>query len=367
MRRRHFETLRPICPSCQLEQLGEWSLEIGWVAREEGDVILEGALHCGNAACRAEYPIIGGLPILVPQARSYLADNLFALTLRDDLDPRIEALLGECSGPGSAYDAMRLHVSSYAWDHYGDLDPDHAARSGTGEPPAGSVVRAWEQIASISPGAGPGPWLDLGCSVGRIAFEMARATDDLVLGIDLSVPMLRMAQRVLHSNRVRYPRRKAGLLYEQRDFETSFRDRERIDFWIADGVALPFPAATFGRIAGLNVIDSVVSPLDLLRSMERTLRPDGDLLLATPYDWSGSVTPPEAWIGGHSPRAPGEGAGARILRALLTPGEHPAALTEMQVVGDRDDIPWTVRMHERSYSQYRLHALAARRVASTDR
>ena len=377
MRRLHFETLRPICPACLIQQVGEFPLEIGWIAREEEDSIEEGSLYCTNPACRSEYPVIDGLPVIVPDARAFLADNVFQFVMRGDLDGRTEALLGECSGPGSALDATRLHLSSYSWDHYGDLDPEErretrggagdAARQGdtacpddTVPPRPGSLLRAWRRIQGLAPPGPAGPVLDVGCSVGRLAFELAEGSDELVLGVDLNVSMLRLAQQARRTGRVVYPRRSAGLLYERREFPLPVRDRGNVDFWIADGLALPFKGETFGRTVAMNVIDSSLSPLDLLRSLERTARSGGHLFLAAPFDWSGAVTPPESWFGGHSPRAPGEGDGALVLRALLTQGAHPASLTTTRVVGELDDVPWTVRMHDRSRSEYRLHALAAR-------
>jgi SAM-dependent methyltransferase len=132
-----------------------------------------------------------------------------------------------------------------------------------------------------------------------------------------------------------------------------------VDFWVADGAALPFPKGAFGSSLALNVIDSIASPLDLLRSMRRSTRAGGRMLIAAPYDWSGAVTAPSAWIGGHSPRSPGAGSSERVLRALLTPGEHPVSLTGVRVCEEIASIPWTLRLHERAFSRYRLHALCA--------
>lgn len=357
MKQRHFETLRPICPTCLLQGEGEFPLEIGWIAREQADSIEEGGLYCTHSECRLEFPIIDGMPVIVPDARAYLADHAFAFLLRDDLDPRIEGLLGECCGPGSALDATRVHLSSYAWDHYAGLDPEEPK-----DVPAspGSLLRAWSRLRGLAPAGPSGPVLDLGCAVGGLTFALAEESEELILGVDLNASMLRLARRVLRTGTVAYPRRRGGLLYEHRAFPLPPGFHDRVDFWVVDGLALPFPGETFSRVVSLNVVDSALSPLDLLRSAERSLRSGGHLFLATPFDWSGAVTPPAAWLGGHSPRAPGAGDGAWVLRSLLTPGAHPAALNSAQILGEVDDLPWTVRLHERSRSEYRLYGLAAR-------
>lgn len=354
MKRRHFETLRPICPSCRAQELGDYPLALAWVAREEGDIVLEGALECSNASCRLEYPILDGLPVLVPDAREYLADHLFHLVLREDLDPRIESLLGECAGPGSAFDTTRLHLSSYAWDHYGEFETRNAA-----PPRPSSIASVWQAVRQLVPTLAIGPAVEVGCSVGRVTFEMAEASQDLVLGVDLNASMLRLAQRVLRTGTVSFPMRTSGLLYERHECYLPFRSMDRVDFWIADGTALPFSSGTFARAVALNVIDAVASPLDLIRSVIDRVRPGGEILLATPYDWSSAVTHPAAWIGGHSPRAPGSGSGAEVLRALLTPGAHPASLNGVRIIGELEEVPWTVRMHDRAHCAYRLHAMAA--------
>ena len=88
MRRLHFETFQPVCPDCRLQESGEHRLEIGWIAREEGDTILEGALRCTNPECRLEYPILDGLPILLVDDPAttpppdVLAGDSLATTLR---------------------------------------------------------------------------------------------------------------------------------------------------------------------------------------------------------------------------------------------------------------------------------------------
>ena len=78
---------------------------------------------------------------------------------------------------------------------------------------------------------GSGPLLEVGTSVGRSTFEMAARTDGLVLGIDLNIAMLRIATRVLREGRVKYPRRRIGVVYDQRDFEVSFEAADRVDFF----------------------------------------------------------------------------------------------------------------------------------------
>lgn len=81
-------------------------------------------LICGNSQCQSEYPIIDGIPIIVADLRSYMTNNVLPVLGRNDLSACMESLVGDCLGPGSAFDAQRQHLSTYSFDHYGDLDPD---------------------------------------------------------------------------------------------------------------------------------------------------------------------------------------------------------------------------------------------------
>ena len=105
------------------------------------------------------------------------------------------------------------------------------------------------------------------------------------------------------------------------------------------------------------------SPHALLKGLEHVLAEGGGAVLSTPYDWSNGATPYESWLGGHSQRGPWAGASEPFLRALLTPGAHPHSLGGLRLVGERD-VPWHVRMHDRSTVLYRAHLAALRRTSA---
>ncbi len=252
----------------------------------------------------------------------------------------------------------RQHLSSYAWDHYGDLDPSEAGRAG----PA-SVVRLLERGLELADGISAGPILDVGCAVGRTSFALAERFDVPVLGVELNFAMLRLAAGVLASGVVRYPRRRVGLAYDRREFPVDLPRRENVDFWVCDATALPFAEGTFAAALSLNVVDCVTSPFDSLGSLARVLAPGGTALISSPYDWAPAATPVEAWLGGHSQRGPDEGASAAVLRRLLTPGAHPASIEGLELVAEEANVPWRVRMHERSTVEYETHLMVARKAA----
>jgi SAM-dependent methyltransferase/uncharacterized protein YbaR (Trm112 family) len=360
LRRQHFETLRPICPHCRFERNLEHPLQLTSIFREVKDIILEGVLNCSDVACQLEYPIIDGIPILVPNVRAYITDNLPHLIERDDLSETLESIVGDGAGPGTLYNNTRQHLSTYGWDGYGDLDPDESEASG---PQAkivpGAVKRCLEQGLELLDKPFQGPVIDMGCSVGRSTFELARHCDTPVLGIDINFSMLRLAQRVLQKGVVRYPQRRIGVVYDRKEFDVEFKAAGQVDFWVCDAQALPFPANSFGLAVGLQVLDSVPSPVGLLESIGKLLRAGGCVILTTPYDWSYQVTALENWLGGHSQRGPNRGAAETVLRILLTPGAHPQSIKGLRLSKELLDIPWHTRIQDRSTMSYSVHLVIA--------
>jgi SAM-dependent methyltransferase/uncharacterized protein YbaR (Trm112 family) len=355
VRRSHFSAFAPLCPSCAARA----PLELSYVGAERDGDVLAGILVCGDPACRHEYPVVDGIPVIVPSLGPLLAERGVELLLRDDLDPLLESLFGDAIGAGTWFDALRQTVSTYAWDGWADLDPDEAARAVGPHP--GAARRCLARLAEL---AGEQPVrraLDLGCGAGRTGFDLAaRHREALVLGVDIGLALLRLAHGAL-AGRVSYARRRIGLVYDRRSFPVAPACAARVDFWACDAAALPFVAGTADLVAALNLLDCVAAPARLLAGMADLLRPGGRLLLATPYDWSTRATPAETWIGGHSQRGPDGGAGEPFLRALLTEGAHPHSVAGLRLLGEDTDFPWQTRLHDRSAVQYASHLLALRK------
>lgn len=345
MRRRHFETLSPICPSCRIGAL-RLTREI---RGDEADV-LEGLLECGNAECRHLYPIVDGIPILVADLRSFVQNQSLGLLGREDLSEEMVSVLAECYGPASPLDTNRQQLSTYGWTHYGDLDPEE----GAGQPAIVTILRTGlDRLAEA--GISRGDLVaDLGCAVGRSTFELAAGSEEaLVVGVDLNISMLRVAASALHAGQVRYPLRRVGLVYEERMVDVPREGADRVDFWCADVLALPFGSETFDVATSINLIDCVQSPLDHLTSLRDVVRPGGGAMVASPFDWSPSATGIEAWIGGHSPYDERRGRSENVLRSLIG-GDHPAKVDGLEIIEEIDGLEWPVRLHDRSVMHYRV-------------
>lgn len=361
MRLSHFETFKPVCPRCRAGQYQPAPLTVSKVVRGNDQVIFEGALTCTHPHCGVMYPIVDGIPILMADLSKYLSDALYAVTLRDDLSALSEAIVGEAAGPGAAFNSHRHYLGTYGWDHYGDLAPENLATGSARKWRPGSIVSCLctglDLFKAADKAEIEGPILDVGCAAGRSTLELAARSEDLVLGIDVNFLALRLAQRVMHEGRVVYPLKQIGIIYERRDYAVEFAHTDRVDFWACDGLALPFRSSMFGFVSALNVLDQVSAPLQLLNTISDVLRPRGKALLATPYDWSGSI-PIKNWLGGRSSFDQHNADSAAALRSLLSDDSPYAAQQRLRLIGEVEHHPWEVRVHNRRTAAYDTHILA---------
>jgi SAM-dependent methyltransferase/uncharacterized protein YbaR (Trm112 family) len=355
----HFEAFAPRCPACLRAGRMPGPLALAHIGARQGDDIIDATLLC--PACQHEYPVLDGIPVIVPELTKLLSERGIELMVRDGIDPVLESLLGDAIGPESWFDAIRQMQSTYGWDGYADLDTQETLA--VDGPFPGAALRCLSRLLALArPGNGQARHvLDLGCAAGRTSFALAEIFPAaLVLGMDVNLGLLRLA-RGAAGGVVSYPRRRIGLVYDRRRFDVSLPGASRVDFWACDASCLPVPEASADLCAALNLIDCVANPRTLLESLAKATRPGGSILLATPYDWSMRATAPAAWLGGHSQRAAHAGAGEAFLHALIAgPPEH--AVAGLTLVGEDHGFAWHTRLHDRSAVQYQSHLLALRRA-----
>jgi len=356
MRRSSFEALKPVCPICRQRESVDSPLFVAIEEKADDEAILAGILQCGR--CGGEFPVLDGMPVLVPDVRRFVEDNLFYLMAREDLTPAVESLLGDAAGATSALQSIRQHVSSYVWDHWGDHDPQEEDAPGAARP--GSIARALDNgLKLLSESLPAGPVIDIGCGPGRVAAEIAARTGRLVVGVDLSVALARAARQALSNGAVDYPRRRIGVVYDRRRFTITSPGSERVEVWLCDALHLPFADRTFALAAAMNLIDCVTEPRAALVEMGRVLKENGEALFALPFDWTDRVTPAEHWLGGHSQRGPYGGRPEDVLDTMLRDGEFAAG--NLRAVGEAIEVPWHVRLHDRSCMHYTCRMVVARR------
>lgn len=331
MRLSHYERLRPVCPSCRAR--GEdVPLHLQIELCEEEDVAA-GVLRCGT--CGQAFPIISGVPILMPDLAGWLANNLHLMLQADIAGAAAEAVVGALAGPDSAFNLVRQQQSTYGESHYGTLDEGETTHG-----PEGAVSLLQLGLDQAAPPSGP--VLDMGCAVGGTSFALCDRADDLVLGVDVNWPLLKIARQARETGWVRYPLRRGGVTYDRRTGRLMCAHPERADFWIADALALPFATGTFAQVVGLNLIDCVADPARMVREVTRMLAPEGRYLLSTPFDWASHATPPHLWL-----------AGPEALTQMLT--ENGLVLDQIH------DANWRLHLHDHSTMTYRVKFFTGQR------
>ncbi|MBM76196.1 MAG: hypothetical protein CMK59_12405 [Proteobacteria bacterium] len=363
MRLKHFHAYQPICPNCQSQysQAHKLELQIRSMHPNMSDWVEEGQLFCRG--CRSLYPILKGIPIIVPDPSNYLKNSVLHALWPEDESFFFQQWVGECSGPNSAFELSRNYLSTYGWSHYNDVNP-----SSTSADTSSGLCEIAKAINLKSSGL----TLDLGCSVGRLSFEWAKNTSDLTsshseplcLGIDLNYSMVQFAQRILKTSTVQYGERAVGTTYRWVDFKYEFPNTEHLDFWVADVLSLPFSSESIDQQSSLNLLDCVADPIRHLQELNRVQkRGHGKYTIVTPYDWSGQATEYSKWIGGQAQMSAFGGSSQRELSWLMSKSSPYPDLCDAQIVRTVEKIPWRIRIHDRSTMHYQVHLVELIRQA----
>ncbi|VGO16068.1 Hercynine oxygenase [Pontiella desulfatans] len=143
--------------------------------------------------------------------------------------------------------------------------------------------------------------LDIGCSVGRCAFELADAFD-AVDALDFSARFVQVGARLQRSGRIRYERIEEGdlvSLHEHSLKELGLHgEYSNINFMQQDATNMKSEFSGYDLVVAANLIDRLNDPARFLRDIRTRMNPGGVLLIASPYTWLEEFTKKEKWLGG---------------------------------------------------------------------
>lgn len=331
-----------ICPACRTSSergLELFSLELAEACERDGDEVLSGVLACPG--CARRYPIIDGVPLVLPHLAEYLRSEATVVVERD-LPPAVAALLAEGGPDGEPLPRLYEHLSIYTDAHWGDRatpPPDG---------PAGSFgFSALAERLAARASAPVERAVELGCGLGRGLAELARGAK-LTVGVELHFGALRRARRILAGEPMEYGRRVAGRCY--RPATVRAEATPGIALLVGDALDPPLPPAWFDRVVALNLLDSVSAPAQLLAVLDGLCAPGGELILASPYAWQSSIVGEDARLGGPDP--------AFAVRDRL---ERGVGLGARYAIEEERDLRWQMRRDARSAVVYDVHFLRARR------
>jgi SAM-dependent methyltransferase len=190
------------------------------------------------------------------------------------------------------------------------------------------------------------PAIEVGCGPGRFLFELAPRCRAGVIGFDLRVGMLSLAQRLLERGTVSLPWRRDGRTFEPLAVSAPPACGGPIALVQGSLFGSALAPRVHPLVAALSLIDIVRDPDAAVAALDALVAPGGLLLIATPYQWDAAVTPPDRWW-----RAPEAHLCARLDALGYARLEEEAAL------------PWAIPSHARLVHHYALHAVLARKRA----
>ncbi|RWX55763.1 5-histidylcysteine sulfoxide synthase [Photobacterium chitinilyticum] len=143
--------------------------------------------------------------------------------------------------------------------------------------------------------------LDIGCSVGRASFELAK-TFDHVDGIDFSARFIQQACNLTEHGEKRYTIRTEGDLVEFKSITLAqfsyIEDAKKINFIQGDACNLKPQFSGYDLVYASNLIDRLGDPKAFLSTIHQRINDGGYLVITSPYTWLEEYTTKANWLGG---------------------------------------------------------------------
>ena len=143
--------------------------------------------------------------------------------------------------------------------------------------------------------------LDIGCSVGRSAFEFARFFAH-VDAVDFSARFIQSGVRLQHGDEVLYEIPTEGELTTGRAISLDrlglTKAGKRVLFMQGDACNLKANYTDYDLVFAGNLIDRLYDPSLFLDDIGARVRPGGLLVITSPYTWLEEYTQKSKWVGG---------------------------------------------------------------------
>ncbi|MGA1931383.1 5-histidylcysteine sulfoxide synthase [Arcobacter sp. YIC-464] len=144
--------------------------------------------------------------------------------------------------------------------------------------------------------------MDLGCSVGRSTFELAKTFDE-VLGIDFSANFINVGVKLKKYDSLVFKVKTEGELFDEKSVSLKEFDledtKERVTFMQGDACNLKDLYTGYDLIFCSNLIDRLYYPQKFLDDVPNRVNDNGLLVLLSPYTWLEEYTPKKNWLGGY--------------------------------------------------------------------
>jgi len=144
--------------------------------------------------------------------------------------------------------------------------------------------------------------LDLGCSVGRSTFELAKQFDE-VTGIDFSANFINVGVKLKKYDSLTFKVKTEGELFNEKTVSLKDFDledtKDKVSFMQGDACNLKDLYNGYDLIFCSNLIDRLYYPQKFLDDIPNRVNEGGLLVLLSPYTWLEEYTPKQNWLGGY--------------------------------------------------------------------
>lgn len=142
--------------------------------------------------------------------------------------------------------------------------------------------------------------LDVGCAVGRSTFEMSRHSNE-VIGIDFSTAFIEAAQKMASGEVIPIQRHEEAAVSSALRMQLpSGISSDNVSFETGDAMNLRDDLGCFDRVHAANLVCRLPEPRLFLNRLPQLVKPDGELVLATPCTWLEEFTRKENWPEGRT-------------------------------------------------------------------
>ncbi len=185
--------------------------------------------------------------------------------------------------------------------------------------------------------------LDLGCAVGRASFELAKHFD-FVSGVDFSARFIRIAHQLQEKGVIHYQLPEEGEIVSFHEMRLSdlglAATSAKVEFTQGDAHNLKPQFTGYDLVVAANLLDRLYDPARFLTTIHERIRPNGLLVIASPYTWLEEFTKKENWVGGR--RRSGE-------PFTTLEGLQEQLAPHFQMLGEPSDVEFVIRETARKF------------------
>jgi len=193
--------------------------------------------------------------------------------------------------------------------------------------------------------------LDIGCSVGRSSFELAREVNS-VTAVDYSKAFIGICNQLKSDGDLDYDVVEEGeVVTPQTAVVDHLINRDRVTFQWGDACNLSlskdFGGKKFNLILMANLLCRLHSPKDCLEKLADLVEPGGLVVMLTPNSWQGTFTEKTNWVGGYY-KTTSDGLEVKRQAVRTIDGLKDVMGTNFTLV-DTSNQPYLIRENEREY------------------